>query len=102
MGPIARTGAIIFLAGLFLLAGQIGNSFQQTVTIFSIIIWTIAFGMFLYLILFRGLKLDLFSKANVSSDLYEPEEKLDRVDDNNLSSAGNDRAVGTAQHGTED
>src|SRR5690606_805783 len=65
-----RTGAIIALVGLYFLAAQIGNSFGQVLTIFSIFMWVIAGGMFVYLMLFKGMKMEIFSKkvANDNSD----------------------------------
>ena len=71
-----RSGAIIVLLGLYLLAGQIGNSFSQGLMIFSIFMWVIAAGLFVYLMLFRGMKIDLFRKkvANDNSDIDEAAE----------------------------
>src|SRR3546814_5911807 len=61
-------GAIVVLAALFFIAAKIGDTFAQTLTIFSIFIWTIAAALFAYLILFRGIKLSFFGFGKRSEE----------------------------------
>lgn len=62
MTQTRRTAALLFLVVLFVLAAQIGNSLKQILMIFSIFMWVVAAGMFVYLILFRGARITLFSR----------------------------------------
>lgn len=63
---------IAALVGLYFIAAQIGSGFSQILTIFSLFVWVIAGGLFLYLILFRGLKIQLFrNSTNDNSPDYE-------------------------------
>jgi hypothetical protein len=64
-----RTGAIVFLGILFLCLAKIG-SFTQALTIFTIIMWSIAACLFGYLVLYRGVRFNPFQRT-VPAD--EPE-----------------------------
>lgn len=66
---LRRTGAIVVLAGLYLLAAEIGNNFGQALTVFGLFMWVIAAGMVVYLMLFRGMRLDLFGNADEEASL---------------------------------
>src|SRR3546814_18253448 len=50
-------GAIVVLAALFFIAAKIGDTFAQTLTIFSLFIWNIAAALIHSLILFRCMNL---------------------------------------------
>lgn len=68
-----RSGAIIFLAALYFLAAKIGGDFGQVVTIFTVLIWMIAAGLFAYLMLFRGVKLSFFGFGREAAEAAEAE-----------------------------
>ena len=60
-----NTAGLIVLAALAWLAFEIGNSFQQALTIFSIMAWVGAGILATYMILFRGMKFTLFKENEV-------------------------------------
>lgn len=62
---------------LYLLAAKIGDSFGQSLKIFSVFIWMIAGGLFAYLILFRGMKFTIFGSAKQ----LQIEDEFDDVDE---------------------
>lgn len=83
-----RTGAIIVLLIMFLIAGEIGNTLGQALTIFGIFMWVIAAGMVTYLVLFRGMKLSLF-KRSVESQPANDELDVDPVEHESPSARDN-------------
>lgn len=85
-------GGIVILAGLYLLAAKIGDSFSKTLTIFSIFIWAIAAGLFAYLILFRGMKFTFFG-------LGQPDKAADyEIEEHEDVQSGDDRNAGDETH----
>ncbi|QAY80198.1 hypothetical protein [Sphingosinicella sp. BN140058] len=68
-----RYGAIAVLVALYWVAAQLGETFGSTLFIMSVFFWTLAAGMFVFLVLFRGLTLRLFSKpaAEPEDDVLE-------------------------------
>ena len=77
-----RSGAIVFLAVLYLIAAKIGSGFSQVLTVFSILIWTVAAGLFVYLVLFRGVRLSFLQKAEPAAPAAEPAADNDPADEN--------------------
>jgi hypothetical protein len=61
-------GGIAILAILYFIAAKIGDTFSQTLTVFSIMVWAIAAALFVYLILFRGVKFTPFGMGKPAPD----------------------------------
>jgi hypothetical protein len=66
-----RNGAFAVLALLAFLAIKLGDTFGTALTIFTIFVWVIAIGMFVYVTLFKGVRLTLFSRNRPEEDLDE-------------------------------
>jgi len=53
----------IVLGGIAFIAYQIGNTFDTFLTIFVVLVWALAGLLIVYMVLFRNVKLTLFSSA---------------------------------------
>jgi hypothetical protein len=59
---IRRTGAILYLVMLALVAFVIGDTFSQAMTVIAVLGWITVAVMAVYMVLFRNMKFTLFKE----------------------------------------
>lgn len=70
----------IVFAVLAVIAGKLGQSFGQILTIFAVLVWAVVGLVFVYMVLFRNVKLTLWSDEAESGELVTaPAEEVSEL-----------------------